>query len=175
MNLRCRSIRRISLSFLLVLVVTGCTPAQRLPIPRAPKQPASNLIEALDYTRSAYQIELLAVSTYEAALNTPHLKGETKTLVTRMFEDRKTHVKMLLDLLDDLGGKYDDIKPVKKNYNWLESEQQVLEHLIKAEQNSEKELSTDTKKTKLQKARSVLENIRDDEKSHLKSYELLKK
>jgi len=118
---------------------------------------------------------LLAISTYEAALNTPYLKGETKTLVNRLYEDHQRHGKMLLDLLDDLGGKYDDIKPVKKNYNWLESEQQVLEHLIKAEQNSEKELSTDTKKTKLSKAHSVLEKIRDDEKAHLKVYEPYKK
>lgn len=159
----------------LVLISAYLVTAQRLPIPGAPKQPASNLIEAIDYTRNAYQIELLAVSTYEAALNTPHLKGEAKSLATRLYEDHKRHTKMLLDLLDDLGGKYEDIKPVKKNYNWMESEAQVLEHLIKAEQNSEKELSTDTKKTKLSKAHNVLERIRDDEKAHLKSYEPYKK
>jgi len=160
----------------LVLIGASMVTAQRLPIPSGTsKQPASNLIEAIDYTRSAYEIELLAVSTYEAALATPYLKGEAKALATRHYENHKRHTKMLLDLLDDLGGKYDDIKPVKKNYNWIESEQQILEHLIKAEQNSEKELSTDTKKTKLSKAHTVLERIRDDERAHLKSYEPYKK
>src|SRR3954464_9314413 len=84
-------------SIIVAFVMTEPILAQRLPIPRASKQPASNLIEAIDYTRSAYQIELLATSTYEAALNTPHLKGETKTLVKRLYDDHQKHVKMLLD------------------------------------------------------------------------------
>jgi len=46
--------------------------------------------------------------------------------------------------------------------------------LDQAEQNSEKELSTDTKKTKLSKAHSVLEKIATDEKAHLKAYEPLR-
>jgi len=70
-------------------------------------------------------------STYEAALNTPHLKGETKNDGHAHVRGSQNTCEDAVDLLDDLGGKYDDIKPVKKNYNWLESEQQVLEHLIK--------------------------------------------
>src|SRR6266700_7163695 len=80
-RLKSRSKGRTSLcAIAVVAVMTYTVFAQRLPIPGAPKQPASTLIEAIDKTRNAYQIELLAISTYEAALNTPYLKGETKTL-----------------------------------------------------------------------------------------------
>jgi len=159
------------LAFLVSVTAFG----QTLLLPRPGGNSTETLIDTINYTRSAYQVELLAVSTYEAALSTPYLKGETQSRVQQFYEDHKKHAETLLSMLDQLGGKSDDIKQIKKNYNWLESEKDVLDHLVKAEDNSEKELSTDAKKTKNRSAKKMFEQLRDEERAHLKTYESLRK
>src|SRR5215475_584325 len=119
--------------------VNGQLP-RRIP---SPNQDTATLIQTIETTRSAYEIELLAVSTYEAALKTTYLKDDTRTRAEQFYADHKRHAETLLNMLDSLGGKSDDIKSIKKNYGGLESEREVIDHLIRCEENSEKELSTD--------------------------------
>ena len=122
--------------------------AQRFPIPGSGGQSNSTLIDTINHARDAYQIELLTISTYEAALKTTYLKDEIRSRAEHSYEEHKKHGQMLLDLLDHLGGKSEDIKPIKKNYEWMDSEQQILDRLIKADRPAKKSFLATQRKPK---------------------------
>lgn len=168
--------RLTGLALILLLGTLNVTPGQ-FPRPKVPgpNQSATVLVDTINRAREAYEFELYTLTVYEAARKTNYLEGELRALVESFQQEHEQHRDQLRDLLDHLGARYDEVKPAKKNYNWMESEAQVLERLIKAAKESQKQLATHTKKTRNATAHTVFEQLRDAERKQLAALEAQKR